>query len=225
VLAGTGGALGAVATVELAWALIFALARRVPQHDASVRSGGWQVELGSTLCGKTLGLVGLGHIGTGMVPVAKALGMTVTAWSRNLDPDRARAAGVEPRRRAEFFATADVFSVHIKLSTASRHYVGAAELALMHPAAMLVNTSRGPVVDTDALLGALRSGRLAGAALDVYDTEPLPLDHPLRREPNLVLTPHIGYVTRESYQQYFPQLVENVAAFLAGRPIRPLVPS
>ncbi|MET7394010.1 D-2-hydroxyacid dehydrogenase family protein [Dactylosporangium sp. NPDC005572] len=216
---GTTGMAGAVATVEHTWALIFALARQIPRHDALVRAGGWQAGLGTTLHGRTLGIVGLGNIGRGLIPVAQALGMRVTAWSRHLT---AAPEGVEAPGREAFFAGADVLSVHVKLAPSTRHYIGAAELALLKPSALLVNTSRGPIVDTAALVAALRAGRLAGAALDVYDTEPLPPGDPLRAAPNVVLSPHLGYVTRESYAQYFPQLVEDVAAFLAGHPVRVL---
>ncbi|WP_327002602.1 D-2-hydroxyacid dehydrogenase family protein [Dactylosporangium sp. NBC_01737] len=216
---GTTGMAGAVATIEHTWALILALARRVPRHDALVRAGGWQDGLGTTLHGRTLGIVGLGNIGRGLIPVAHALGMRVTAWSRRL---AAVPAGVDAPGKEAFFAGADVLSVHIKLAPSTRHYIGAAELALLKPSALLVNTSRGPIVDTAALVAALRAGRLAGAALDVFDTEPPPPGDPLRTAPNVVLSPHVGYVTRESYAQYFPQLVEDVAAFLAGQPIRVL---
>jgi phosphoglycerate dehydrogenase-like enzyme len=157
-----------------------------------------------------------------MVAPARAFGMRVTGWSRNLDPARATALGVAAPGREEFFATADVLSVHVKLGPRSVGYVGAAELALLRPTALLVNTSRGPVVDTAALVAALRAGRLAGAALDVYDTEPLPAGHVLRDLPGVVLSPHAGYVTEDSYREYFPQLVEDVAAFLDGRPVRVL---
>jgi phosphoglycerate dehydrogenase-like enzyme len=223
---GTGGRAGAVATVELTWALILAVARRVPRQDASVRSGGWQVPepgtVGTLLRGKTLGIAGLGNIGAALVPVARAFGMRVTGWSRNLTPARAAEAGVEPLPRAEFFATADIVSVHIKLGPGARHYVGRDDLRRMRPSAYLVNTSRGPVVDQDALAEAVREGWIAGAALDVYDEEPLPPGHPLRTLPGTVLTPHIGYVTEDTYRDYFPQIVEDVAAFLDGRPVRVL---
>ncbi|GGM78235.1 D-2-hydroxyacid dehydrogenase family protein [Dactylosporangium sucinum] len=218
-VSGTTGMAGATATIEHAWALMLALARQVPHHDALVRAGGWQSVLGTTLHGKTLGIVGLGNIGRGLIPMAHALGMRVTAWSRHL---AAVPPGVDAPDKAAFFAGADVLSVHIKLAPSTRHYVGAAELALVKASALLVNTSRGPIVDTGALVAALRAGRLAGAALDVFDAEPLPLDDPLRTAPNVLLSPHVGYVTRESYAQYFPQLVEDVAAFLAGQPIRVL---
>jgi phosphoglycerate dehydrogenase-like enzyme len=221
---GTTGWAGVTATVEHVWALILALARGIPREDAAIRAGGWQVGLGTTLHGKVLGIVGLGNIGPLLVPVARALGMEVTAWSRNLTDERAGEVGVTRLDRLGFFASADVVTVHVKLSDRSRGYVGGEELAAMKPTALLVNTSRGPVVDQHALLTALTERRIAGAALDVFDDEPLPVDHPLRHAPNTVLTPHVGYATRESYAQYFPQVVEDIDAFLRGRPMRRIIP-
>ena len=219
---GTGGTSGRASTTEHTWALLFALARRIPQQDAAIRAGGWQLGLGTVLAGKTLGLVGLGNLGAAMVPVAQALGMRVTAWSRNLTAERAAEIGVTALGHDEFFAGADVVSVHLVLSERSVGTVGAAELALMKPGALLVNTSRGPIVDERALLDALESGALGGAAIDVYDREPLPPEHPLRRAPNTVLAPHTGYVSRESYTEYFADVADDVRAFLAGAPVRVL---
>jgi phosphoglycerate dehydrogenase-like enzyme len=219
---GTGGASGLASTNEHTWALVFALARRIPQQDAAIRAGGWQLGLGTVLAGKTLGLVGLGKLGAAMVPVAQALGMRVVAWSTNLTEERAAEVGATRLDHDEFFAAADVFSVHLVLSERSVGTVGAAELALMKPTALLVNTSRGPIVDERALLAALHEGRIGGAALDVYDREPLPLDHPLRRAPNTVLAPHTGYVSQESYAEYFTEVAEDLRAFLAGDPVRVL---
>ncbi|HEY9523336.1 MAG TPA: D-2-hydroxyacid dehydrogenase family protein [Thermopolyspora sp.] len=223
---GTAGRTGSAGTVELTWALILACARRVPVQDASIRAGGWQAttpgSIGTTLSGKTLGIVGLGNIGAALVPVARAFGMRVTGWSRNLTAERAAQVGVTPLPREEFFATADFVTVHIKGGPRAHHYVNADDLRHMGPSSYLVNTSRGPVVDQDALARAVREGAIAGAALDVYDEEPLPKDHPLRDLPGIVLTPHIGYVTQETYREYFPQLVEGVTAFLAGDPVRVL---
>jgi phosphoglycerate dehydrogenase-like enzyme len=220
VVSGTGGRPGA--TVELTWALILALVRSVPREDAGMRAGGWQATLGFELNGRTLGLVGLGRLGTAMVPVARAFGMDVVAWSENLTPEAASAAGARAVAKQELFAAADVVSVHYKLGERSRGLVGAAELALMKPGAYLVNTSRGPIVDAAALRAALAEGRIAGAGLDVYDTEPLPASDPLRGAPRTVLTPHLGYVTDATYEVFYGEAVEDILAFLDGAPIRTL---
>jgi phosphoglycerate dehydrogenase-like enzyme len=220
VVCGTGGR--GRHTVELTWALILALVRSIPQEDARIRSGGWQHTIGTELDGATLGLVGLGRIGSAMVPVAHAFGMDVIAWSQNLDADRAAEAGAEAVAKADLFSSADVVSVHYKLSPRSTGIVGAAEIAAMRPSAYLVNTSRGPLVDTGALLSALHAGAIAGAALDVYDREPLPADDPLRRAPRTVLSPHLGYVTKENYAVFFADVVEDIVAWLDGRPERRL---
>ena len=211
-------------TVELTWALILAVVRWIPQEDAGIRAGGWQHTLGAELDGATLGLVGLGRIGSAMVPIARAFGMDVVAWSANLDPARAAQAGAAAVAKDELFRRADVVSVHYKLSPRSEGVVGAAELAAMRPSAYLVNTSRGPLVDTAALLAALHAGAIAGAALDVYDREPLAPGDPLRSAPRTVLTPHLGYVTRENYAVFFADVVEDIAAWLDGRFERPLTP-
>jgi phosphoglycerate dehydrogenase-like enzyme len=211
-------------TAELSWGLILALLRSIPAEDAVMREGGWQTTIGGDLDGATLGLVGLGRLGTRMVAIGKAFGMEVLAWSQNLDPADAREAGAEPVEKLELFERADVVSVHYKLSERSRGLVGAAELAAMKPSAYLVNTSRGPIVDTDALLAALRDGSIAGAGLDVYDTEPLPADHPLRSAPRTVLTPHLGYVTEDTFATFFGDAVEDVLAWLDGSPVRVVEP-
>jgi phosphoglycerate dehydrogenase-like enzyme len=187
-----------------------------------MRQGGWQTTIGGDLEGATLGLVGLGRLGKRMVPVAKAFGMEVLAWSQNLDPEAAREAGAEPVGKDALFERADIVSVHYKLSERSRGLIGAADLALMKPSAYLVNTSRGPIVDTDSLLEALERGTIAGAGLDVYDTEPLPADHPLRSAPCTILTPHLGYVTEDTYAVFFGDAVEDVLAYLDGAPLRVL---
>jgi phosphoglycerate dehydrogenase-like enzyme len=220
VVCGTGG--HGPATAELAWGLILGLARKIPAEDANMRRGGWQTTIGGDLAGATLGLVGLGRLGKRMVPVAKAFGMDVIAWSTNLDSEEARAAGVEPVTKDELFERSDFVSVHYKLSERSRGLIGAADLALMKPSAYLVNTSRGPIVDTNALLEALEAGTIAGAGLDVYDTEPLPADHPLRSAPRTIITPHLGYVTEDTYMVFFADAVEDVLAYLAGDPVRVL---
>jgi phosphoglycerate dehydrogenase-like enzyme len=218
IVCGTG--MHGPATAELSWALILALLRAIPVEDAGMRAGGWQTTIGGDLDGATLGLVGLGRLGKRMVPIAQAFGMEVLAWSLNLDPEAARAAGAEPVEKAALFERADIVSVHYKLSERSRGLIGAAELAVMKPGAYLVNTSRGPIVDTDALVAALDAGRIAGAGLDVFDTEPLPADHPLRSAPRTVLTPHLGYVTEDTYAIFFNDAVEDVLAYLDGAPVR-----
>jgi phosphoglycerate dehydrogenase-like enzyme len=217
---GTGGSAGA--TVELTWALILSLTRHVPAEDAGIRAGGWQHTLGFGLRGRTLGVVGLGNLGRQVATVGRAFGMEVLAWSQHLTAAAARAAGVTPVAKDELFGSSDVVTIHYKLSPRSAGLVGAREIGLMSPKAYLVNTSRGPIVDTDALLEALRTGAIAGAALDVYDEEPLPAGHPLRNAPRTVLTPHIGYVTDDGYRVFFGEAVEDIAAFAAGHPVRVL---
>lgn len=220
VVCGTGSLTSP--TVEHTWALLLALARGVPAEERHLRAGGWQLGLGTDLEGGTLGVVGLGRLGSRVAAVGQAFGMRVVAWSQNLDPDAARAAGVEPVTKSELFERSDVVTLHLVLSDRSRGVVGAVELAAMRPGALLVNTSRGPLVDEAALVSALHGGRLGGAALDVYDVEPLPADSPLRTAPRLVLSPHLGYVTRGSYEVFFRDVVEDIAGWLAGSPLREL---
>ncbi|MEZ4333638.1 MAG: D-2-hydroxyacid dehydrogenase family protein [Myxococcota bacterium] len=222
VVCGTDNGPGLATTVEHVWSLILGLARRLADEDAAIRRGGWQVSLPPLLAGKTLGVLGLGNLGRAILPHARAFGMEVVAWSRNLNDEQAEAAGVRRVERARFFAESDVVTIHLKLSPRSVGYVGAEELALMKPSALLVNTSRGPVVDEAALIAALSAGRIAGAALDVFDREPLPVEHPLRSLPNTLLTPHMGYVSRETYRAFYASAVEVVAAFRAGKPERRL---
>ena len=229
---GTGGVPGT--TAELTWGLILAVVRHIPAEDQRMRAttraggaavasrGGWQQTVGTGLHGKQLGLVGLGRIGREMAAVGQAFGMEVAAWSQNLDEDEARKIGVWPVSKEQLFSGSDVVSIHYKLSPRSTGLVGAAELRQMKPTAYLVNTSRGPIVDGPALVAALRDGRIAGAALDVYDTEPLPLGDSLRSAPNTVLTPHIGYVTDETYRVFYSEAVEDIAAYLEGHPVRVL---
>jgi phosphoglycerate dehydrogenase-like enzyme len=219
---GTGGT--AAPTLELTWALMLAVSRHLCEEDRSIRSGGWQHTIGPELAGRTLGLVGLGRIGALMVPVARAFGMEVIAWSQHLTTADARAAGAQRVEKATLFDRADFVSIHYKLSERSVGIIGAAEIDAMKRTAFLVNTSRGPLVDLDALLAALREGRIAGAALDVYDDEPLPLDHPLRSAPRTVLSPHIGYVATGAYERWWREVVEDIEAFLGGDPIRVLGP-
>jgi phosphoglycerate dehydrogenase-like enzyme len=209
-------------TAELAWALILALTRHVPAEDRAMREGGWQHTIGPELAGHRLGIVGLGRLGARMAAIARAFEMEPIAWSQNLTEERAAEAGAELVGREELFSTADVVTIHLVLSDRTRRLVGASELALMRPTAYLVNTSRGPIVDEAALLDALHGGRIAGAALDVYDTEPLPADHPLRAAPNTVLTPHIGYVSTGTYELFYRDAVEDIVRWLAGDPVRVL---
>ena len=208
------------ATCELTWGLMLAVARHIPQEHASMRAGGWQTSAGFVLNGRTLGLLGLGRQGRYMVPVAKAFGMEVIAWSQNLTAEFAAQHGVRRVEKDELFAQSDVLSVHLVLGERSRGIVGARELALMKPSAILVNAARGPIVDENALIAALRDKRIAGAGLDVYAHEPLAADSPLRSLPNVVLTPHQGHNVQEFYQVAFSDVVENITAFLNGKPIR-----
>jgi phosphoglycerate dehydrogenase-like enzyme len=217
---GTGG--HAPGTAELTWALILAVARQVPREDAAVRAGHWQTTVGTDLAGATLGIVGLGRLGSRVARIGQAFDMDVVAWSANLTDERAAEVGVRRVGKEELFATADVVTLHVVLSERTRGLVGAAELGRMKPTAILVNTSRGPVVDEAALVDALTAGRLAGAGLDVFDREPLPPESPLRRAPRTVLTPHIGYVTRATYEVFYRDAVDDVVAFLAGTPVRVL---
>jgi len=217
---GTPGAAGS--TGELTWGLIHALFRSIPQEDRALREGRWQTTVGIGLAGKTLGILGLGTIGTQVAKVGAAFNMELIAWSQNLDAERAAKAGAKRVERDELLAKADVVTIHLVLSDRTRGLIGARELGLMKRSAFLVNTSRGPIVDEAALAAALSKGTIAGAAVDVYDTEPIPRDHPLLSAPNTVLTPHLGYVTRESYRAYFAGAVEDIAAWRRGAPIRVL---
>lgn len=213
-------------TVDLTWGLILSLMRRIPEQQASLRAGGWQLapggSVGETLEGKTLGLVGLGNLGTRVGRVGAAFGMNVIGWSQNLTAEKAAAAGATAVDKARLLAEADVISLHLVLSDRSRGIIGAADLARMKRTAVIVNTSRGPLIDQPALIAALEEGRIAGAGLDVFDAEPLPPGHPILAAPNTVLTPHLGYVTEENYRQYFIGAVEAVEGYLAGTPVRQL---
>lgn len=204
------------------WGLILSVLRSIPTEDASVRSGGWQSTVGGDLDGHRLGVVGLGRLGTKVARVGAAFGMEVVAWSQNLDAERADGLGVRAVSKDELFSTADVVTIHYKLSQRSRGLVGAAELAAMKSDSILVNTSRAGLVDTDALIPVLEAGGIRGAGLDVHDEEPLPVDHRLRSTPRTVLTPHLGYVTEDTYRIFFTQAVEDIAAWIAGAPIRVL---
>jgi len=209
-------------TVELTWALILSVVRHVPEEDASIRAGGWQRTLGTDLAGASLGVLGLGNLGRRVAAIGLAFGMDVIAWSQNLTAEAAAGVGARRVEREELFRLADVLTIHLVLSDRTRGLVGAAELALMKPTAYLVNTSRGPIVDEAALAEHLRAGRIAGAALDVYGVEPLPTGDPLRTLPRSVLTPHLGYVSERTYRTFYREAAEDVAAFLAGRPVRTL---
>jgi phosphoglycerate dehydrogenase-like enzyme len=229
---GTGGS--ATSTAELTWGLILALARHISTEDRRMKmagraggaalgvGGGWQQTVGTDLHGKRLGLVGLGRQGRLVAKIGRAFGMKLAAWSQNLDPDVASKAHAEAVSKEELFSSSDVVTVHYKLGPRSVGLVGAAELALMKPSAYLVNTSRGPIVDSAALLSALRSGSIAGAGLDVFDVEPLPLSDPLRAAPNVVLTPHLGYVTEDAYRIFYGDAAEDIVAFAQGSPVRVL---
>ncbi|MCD2194113.1 D-2-hydroxyacid dehydrogenase family protein [Actinomycetospora endophytica] len=219
---GTGGVLDNAATVEMTWALVLATLRHVPEEDRRLRDGGWQETVGGDLKGHRLGVVGLGGIGRPVAAVGQAFGMDVAAWSRHLDPDDARAVGVTPVSKDELFTTADVVTIHMKLSRGSRGLVGREDLERMGPHAILVNTSRGPIVDEDALLAVLHAGSIGGAGLDVYGAEPLPVDSPWRSAPRTVLTPHLGYVTGRTLSTMYADAVEDIEAFVAGSPVREL---
>jgi phosphoglycerate dehydrogenase-like enzyme len=214
------GTRGLPSPSEMAWALIFAVAKRIGIEDRAIRDGGWQMGFPVPLAGKTLGLLGAGHLGGAMVPVAKALGMPVVAWSPNLTEERCAELGVTRVEKEELLSSADVLGVFLVFSERSRNTLGAEDLARVRPGAILVNISRGPIVEEAALVAALRSGRLAGAGLDVFDREPLPLDHPFRSLDNVVVTPHIGYVTEQLFRRTWPRMAEDVAAYLADSPIR-----
>jgi phosphoglycerate dehydrogenase-like enzyme len=219
-----GTASSSTPPVELTWALILGLARGLVAESNALRSGGpWQSTVGADLHGRRLGLLGLGKIGSRVARVGLAFGMEVTAWSRNLTEERAREAGVRlAASKEDLLASSDFVSVHLALSERTRGLLGAAELALLKPTAYLVNTSRAAIVDQDALLAALHEGRIAGAGVDVFDTEPLPAGHPMRTAPRLLATPHLGYVSRANYTTYYGQAVEDIEAWLAGSPVRRL---
>ncbi|WP_405191854.1 D-2-hydroxyacid dehydrogenase family protein [Streptomyces anulatus] len=219
-----GTASSSTPPVELTWALLLGLARGiVPEAEALRTDGPWQSTLGADLHGRTLGLLGLGKIGGRVAQVGRAFGMDVLAWSQNLTKERTDEVGATlAASKEDLLASSDFVSVHLALGDRTRGLIGAAELALMRPTAYLINTSRAAIVDTDALLAALRAGTLAGAATDVFDIEPLPAGHPVRTAPRLLATPHLGYVSRANYETYYGQAVENIRAFLDGQPVRRL---
>ncbi|WP_141205034.1 D-2-hydroxyacid dehydrogenase family protein [Streptomyces griseorubiginosus] len=219
-----GTASSSTPPVELTWALLLGLARGIVQESNALRTQGpWQSTVGADLHGRRLALLGLGRIGSRVARIGLAFGMRVSAWSQNLTQERADEVGVERASSLQdLLATGDFVSVHLALGDRTRGLLGPAELALLKPTAHLINTSRAAIVDQDALLAALHEGRIAGAAVDVFDTEPLPADHPLRTAPRLLATPHLGYVTQANYATYYGQAVENIEAYLAGSPVRRL---
>ncbi|MGY2685865.1 D-2-hydroxyacid dehydrogenase family protein [Pseudomonas tolaasii] len=210
------------AAPELTWALIMASTRNLLAEANSLRAGDWQVGLGGDLYGKTLGILGLGSIGQKVAQFAQVFGMRVIAWSENLTPERAAESGVTWVSKKELFTQADILTVHLVLSDRSRGLVDAEALSWMKPTARLVNTARGPIVDEQALVAALSAGRLAGAALDVFAEEPLPVDHPFRHLPNVLATPHVGYVSEQNYRQFYQQMIEDIQAWANAAPIRVL---
>jgi phosphoglycerate dehydrogenase-like enzyme len=204
-------------TVELTWALILAAARHIPAEAAAVRNGEWQHSIGDDMSGKTLGIIGLGNLGSKVAQVALAFGMHVIAWSQNLTAEKAVAAGAKLVSKQDLLRQSDFVSIHLVLSDRTRGLIGAGELSLMKPTARLINTSRGPIVVESDLIEALSLGKIAGAAIDVYDTEPLPADHPYRNIGNLLATPHIGYVSRGLYERFYRDTVSNIIAWLDTR--------
>jgi phosphoglycerate dehydrogenase-like enzyme len=211
------------ATAAIATGLMLELARRIGYENTRLKSGAaWQSTIGLDLEGLTLALLGLGKLGTRMAEIGRAFKMHVIAWSQNLTPEKCREAGAEYVSSDELFRRADFLSVHVQLSQRTRGLIGASRIALMKTSAYLINTSRGPIVDEGALLAALRDKRIGGAGLDVFNIEPLPLDHPLRKLDNVVLTPHLGYVASQNYRAFFGGMVEDIRAFLDGKPVRVL---
>lgn len=207
-------------TVEQTWALLMAAARNVALEDRAMREGGWQVSLGHTLEGKTLGLVGLGRLGQQVAEIARVFRMKLVAWSANLTAEHAAEHGARLVSKDELFAVSDFIGIHLRLSERTRGLIAASDLARMKPTAWIVNTARGEIVNQVDLIDALEKRQIGGAAMDVFETEPLPVDHPFRRLPNTVLSPHKGFVTEESYRVFYGQTVENIRAWMDGNPIR-----
>ncbi|MBM3505760.1 MAG: D-2-hydroxyacid dehydrogenase family protein [Alphaproteobacteria bacterium] len=212
------------ATAELTWGLILALLRNIPGEHQHVREGGWQQRIGRDVSYLTLGVIGLGRLGAQVAKVGKAFGMKVLAWSPNLTPERAAPHAVEAVSKERLLAEADIVTLHMVLRDSTRGLMAAADFARMKREAVFINTSRGPLADEAALLRALESGTIAGAALDAFAVEPLPLDHPFRRLSNVVITPHVGYVTEKTYRMFFEDTVENILGFLDGKPVRVMNP-
>jgi len=208
-------------TTGITFGLILELTRRIGFEHARLEAGQpWQVTLGPDIEGMTLGIIGLGKLGVRVAGVAKAFGMKVIAWSPNLTAEKCKEVGVEYASKEDLFRQADIVTIHVQLGDRSRGLVGVKDIGLMKPTAYIVNTARGPIVDEKALLGALTERRIAGAGLDVFDVEPLPLDHPFRTMDNVVITPHLGYVSLQNYQHYFPDIVEDIRGFIDGKPMR-----
>ena len=223
VVSGTGGFGNP--TTGITFGLILELTRRIGWEHARMKSGVlWQNTLGMDIEGKTLGVLGLGKLGARAAGVGKAFGMKVIAWSQNLTPERCKEVGVEYSTKEDLFRNADVVTIHLVLSDRTRGLVGANELGSMKKSAYIVNTSRGPIIDEKALLDALNKKQIAGAGLDVFDVEPLPLDHPYRKMDNVVITPHLGYVSQQNYDKYYPDIVDNIRGFLDGKPARIVTP-
>jgi phosphoglycerate dehydrogenase-like enzyme len=219
VVCGTGGSGNPTAGIAIG--LMLELTRHIGYENARLKAGApWQTTIGIDLEGKTLGVVGLGKLGTRVANIAKAFGMNVIAWSQNLTPEKCQEAGVTYASKEDLFRTADIVSIHLMLSDRSRGLIGAKDLALMKPSAYLINTARAAIVDQAALLAVLAERRIAGAGLDVFETEPLPLDSPLRAFDNVVITPHLGYASVQAYEVYFRETVEDIRAFLDGKPMR-----
>ena len=216
---GTGAA--GSPTTGIAFGLMLELTRRIGFENARLKAGEpWQVTIGRDLEGLTLGILGLGKLGQRSATVGKAFGMRTIAWSQSLTEDKAKAAGADPVSKEDLFRNADFITIHLVLSDRSRGLVGAKELGLMKKTSYLINTSRGPIVDEKALIAALQNNAIAGAGLDVFDVEPLPLNHPFRKMDNVVITPHLGYVSEQNYRKYFPDIVEGIRAWLDGKPVR-----
>ena len=213
------------AASELAFGLILALARQITEEDRQMRSGGWQSTIGSDLHGQTLGILGLGRHGANLARYGQAFGMRVIAWSQNLTREHCQELGVEYADKMGLFRESDFITIHLKVGQRNRGLVGGEEFSLMKPSAYIVNTSRGPIVEEQALLKALQGGVIAGAGIDVYDREPLPADHPLRSAPGAILTSHVGYVTRQTYDVFYSETVECIEAYLDGEPVRVLNPA
>jgi phosphoglycerate dehydrogenase-like enzyme len=223
VVCGTGGFGNP--TTGITFGLILELTRRIGWEHARMKAGvPWQATLGMDIEGKTLGVLGLGKLGARAAGVGKAFGMKVIAWSQNLTPERCKEVGVDYVSKDDLFRNADIVTIHLVLSDRTRGLVGVNELALMKNSAYLVNTSRGPIVDEKALLEALNKKQFAGAGLDVFDIEPLPLDHPFRKMDNVVITPHLGYVSQQNYQRYYPDIIDDIRGFLDGKPVRVVAP-
>ena len=222
IVCGTDASAGA--TVEMTWALMLALIRHVPAEDRAMREGRWLHTIGCDLKGRTLGIMGLGRLGSQVAAIAHAFGMKLIAWSQNMTDERAKACGAVRVSKEDLLSQSDIVTIHLLLSDRTRGLMGPAELRLMKPTAYLINTSRGPIVQEQALIDAIKKRQIAGAAMDVYDIEPLPKDHPYRSLENTVLTPHAAYSTEETFRVFYPQMVEDISAYLAGKPIRILNP-